>query len=145
MKVEQLNVKLERNEPGNLARITGILAEEGMNILALSIADGGSGPGILRMIVNDAPHARDALNAQGFSSDIDLVVVVATPDKPGGLAQVLSFIAREGFNIEYLYAFSHRSGEAGVNIFSFDRADEAITSLNKGGFRVLTIEEVLAL
>jgi len=145
MKVEQLTVKLDRNEPGHLARITGILAEEGMNILALSIAGTEAGPGILRMIVNDALRARDALRDQGFDSNIDLVVVVATPDKPGGLAQVLDFIAREGFNIEYLYAFSHRSGEAGVNIFSFDRADEAITSLNKGGFRVLAIEEVLAL
>ena len=144
MKVEQLTVKLPRNEPGNLARITGILAEEGINILALSIAEAEAG-GVLRMIVNDAAHACDVLRDQGFATGIELVVVVAAPDKPGGLAQVLNFIAREGFNIEYLYAFSHRSGEAGVNIFSFEHADEAITRLNKEGFRILTIEEVLAL
>ncbi len=105
MKVEQLTIRLDKNEPGSLALIAATLAEEGMNILSLSLSGPEVGIGVLRVIVNDAPRAGAALQEKGFLTSIDHVVVVATPDKPGGLAHALDYIAREGFNIEYLYAF----------------------------------------
>ena len=51
MKVEQLSIFLE-NKAGRLAQVTKTLAEAGINIRALSLAD-TSDFGILRLIVND--------------------------------------------------------------------------------------------
>ena len=51
MKVEQLSIFLE-NKAGRLAEVTKTLAQAGINIRALSLAD-TSDFGILRLIVND--------------------------------------------------------------------------------------------
>mgnify|MGYP002538445243 CR=1 FL=1 len=55
MKVEQLSIFLE-NKAGRLAQVTKTLAEAGINIRALSLAD-TSDFGILRLIVNDTERS----------------------------------------------------------------------------------------
>ena len=59
MKVEQIAVFLE-NKAGRLAEITGVLAENGINIRAMSLADTADF-WILRLIVNDTGNARQIL------------------------------------------------------------------------------------
>ena len=63
MKVDQLSIFLE-NRAGRLAEVTRTLAESGVNIRALSLAD-TSDFGILRLIVSDYDLAKAAL--KGFS------------------------------------------------------------------------------
>ena len=65
MKVDQLSIFLE-NRAGRLAEVTRILAESGVNIRALSLAD-TSDFGILRLIVNDFEKAKENLKAGGFT------------------------------------------------------------------------------
>ena len=62
MKVEQLSIFLE-NKAGRLAQVTKTLAEAGINIRALSLAD-TSDFGILRLIVNDTGkhHERSGIH-----------------------------------------------------------------------------------
>lgn len=55
MKVKQISVFLE-NKYGRLAAVTRLLADHGINIRALSIAD-TSDFGILRLIVNQPEKA----------------------------------------------------------------------------------------
>jgi len=59
MKADQLSVFLE-NRAGRLAEVTKALADAGINIRALSLAD-TSDFGILRLIVSDFEKARAAL------------------------------------------------------------------------------------
>ena len=59
MQVEQIAVFLE-NKSGRLAEITSILAENDINIRALSVADTADF-GILRLIVNDVTKAQAVL------------------------------------------------------------------------------------
>ena len=63
MKVEQISVFLE-NRAGRLAEVTRTLAENNVNIRALSLAD-TSDFGILRLIVTDNEKAKEALKAKG--------------------------------------------------------------------------------
>lgn len=65
MKAEQLSVFLE-NRAGRLAEVIHSLAEAGINIRALSLAD-TSDFGILRMIVCDQEKARTILKDKGFT------------------------------------------------------------------------------
>lgn len=143
MKVEQIAIFLENRE-GRLAEITNVLAENGINIRAMSLADTADF-GILRLIVNDTEKAKQILKENGFMVGKTEVLVIEVPDKPGGLAGALNVIRDAGLNIEYMYAFSQRSGESGLIIFRFEDIDAAIATFKKANFRILTGEEVYAI
>lgn len=143
MKVEQIAIFLE-NKAGRMADITAILAQNGINIRAMSLADTADF-GILRLIVNDTARARQILKENGFTVGSTQVVVAEVEDKPGGLARVLQVIKECELNIEYMYAFTQKSGETGLIIFRFDELDRAIDQLVKSGVRLLSGDEVYAI
>jgi hypothetical protein len=64
MKVEQLSIFLE-NKSGRLLDVTRTLADAGVNIRALSIAD-TSDFGILRIITDNNPKAMESLKEKGL-------------------------------------------------------------------------------
>ncbi len=143
MKVEQIAIFLE-NKSGRMADITAILAQNGINIRAMSLADTADF-GILRLIVNDTDKARTVLKDSGFTVGTTEVLVTEVGDKPGGLAHVLEVIKDADLNIEYMYAFTQKSGETGLIIFRFDELDRAIDILAKANIRLLSGEEVYAI
>ena len=143
MKVKQIAVFLE-NKSGRMAEITGVLAQHGINIRAMSLADTADF-GILRLIVNDTESARQILKDNGFTVGTTEVLVIEVMDKPGGLAGVLQIISENQLNIEYMYAFTQKSGDTGLIIFRFDEIDKAMDTLKKAGCRLLTDEEVYAI
>lgn len=143
MRVEQIAVFLE-NKSGRLAEITGVLADNNINIRALSVADTADF-GILRLIVDKVEDAKKALKENGFTVGKTNVIAVEVPDRTGGLATVLKTAEAEGLNVEYMYAFVNKSGENAVLIFRFDDMDKAIDALQKAQFTILSGEQVCAL
>ncbi len=143
MRVEQIAVFME-NKSGKLAEITSILAENNINIRALSVADTADF-GILRLIVDDVEKAKKVLKSEGFTVGITNVLAVEVPDKTGGLASVLKAINNEGLNVEYMYAFVNKTGENAVLIFRFEDMDKAIDSLQKEGFTLLSSKVICSL
>ena len=140
MRVEQIAVFLE-NKSGRLAEITAILAENDINIRALSVADTADF-GILRLIVDKVTEAEKALRDNGFTVGKTTVIAVEVPDRTGGLATVLKCIEKEKLNVEYMYAFVNKTGENAVLIFRFDEMDKAIQSLQENGFTILESSQV---
>jgi len=143
MRVEQIAVFLE-NKSGRLAEITEILAQSGINIRALSVADTADF-GILRLIVNKVDSALKVLKDNGFTVGKTNVLAVEVPDQAGGLAGVLKTVEAEGLNVEYMYAFVNKSGEKAVLIFRFDDMDKAVNSLQQAGLTLLSGEQVCSL
>jgi hypothetical protein len=143
MKVEQISIFLE-NKSGRLAEVTGVLAREGINIRALSLADTADF-GILRLIVNDTEKAKNVLKENGFTVGKTEVIAIVVPDRPGGLAGILDSLRGEEINVEYMYAFVQKSGEDAIIIFRFDEVDKAIGVLQGAGVKILKGEEVCAL
>jgi hypothetical protein len=143
MRVEQIAVFLE-NKSGRLAEITAVLADNGINIRALSVADTADF-GILRLIVDKVELAKKVLKDSGFTVGKTNVLAVEVPDRTGGLAMVLKTIEKAGINVEYMYAFVNKSGENAVLIFRFEDMDKAIASLQAAGFTMLTGEQICAL
>lgn len=143
MKVNQLSVFIE-NKSGRLADVTRSLADAGINIRALSIAD-TIDYGLLRLIVNDPAAARNALADAGFTVALTEVLAIEVPDSPGGLANIIEILAQAGINLEYMYAFVGTSGENAIVIFRIEKTDEAITILQQKGVRILTGEELHSL
>lgn len=135
MKSEQLSVFLE-NRAGRLAEVTRTLAEAGVNIRALSLAD-TSDFGILRLIVCNHEKAQTVLKEKGFTLGRTYVVAVEVPDQPGGLDAILQLMAANNINVEYMYAFAQGATDNAVMIFRFDKVDAAIDILQGNGFSIL--------
>jgi hypothetical protein len=140
MKLKQLSVFLE-NKPGRLREACGILAENNINLLTLSLADTEQF-GILRLIVDDHDGAKTAVEENGFVSKITEVIAVEVKDEPGGLNNVLKVEEEAGISVEYMYAFTIKSGENAVLLFRFDNMDKAIDALQQADFKVLSSKEL---
>lgn len=141
--VKQISVFLE-NKSGRLAEITRIIGEAGVNIRALSVAD-TSDFGVLRFIASDTDKALDALKAAGFTATATRVIAAEAPDKPGGLAILLDVLSSNGVNVEYLYAFFHKSGENAVVILRVEDKEKTLDLFGKHGIKVLTPEQVYSI
>ncbi|HLW10580.1 MAG TPA: ACT domain-containing protein [Fermentimonas sp.] len=107
MHIKQLSVFLE-DRSGRLTELTRILAENDVNITALSVAETADF-GIVRMVVGRPELAKKALEKGGFSIGLTDVVCVNMPDEPGSLYRILQIMTDEGINVDYMYAFSNNN------------------------------------
>lgn len=118
--IHQISIFLE-NRAGSLSEITRILAESGVNLRALSIAETAD-YGVLRIIADDTEKATAILLEKGCILSKTPVFVVAVPDEPAGLSKVLELLAEKNVDIEYMYSlFTHQNGKA---FMVFRLADE---------------------
>jgi hypothetical protein len=140
MKVKQISIFLE-NKKGRLYEALKVLAEGGINIRALAIAD-TSDFGILRLIVNDPEKAKSAFENAGFTVKITPVLAVEVDDRPGGLAEVLKYLYDADINVEYTYAFVEKSGEKAVVVLRTNNLDKTISLLKEKGITLLSEGEV---
>ena len=140
MNILQISVFLE-NRAGQLAEITRLLAQEGVDLRALSIAETAD-YGVLRMIVDQAPKAKTILLDSGYIMSVTPVLAVAVPDAPGGVASVLALLAEGKIDIEYMYSlFTHVDGKA---YMVFRVSDEARFKalLDSHGIQTCSAEEL---
>ncbi len=141
MTVKQLSVFAE-NRPGRLSAISGLLAENDINIRAMSVAD-TKDFGILRLIVNDPDKAQQVLKAANCAVTIANVLAIQLPDKPGGLAGAMKVLYDNNVSVEYMYSafVSEKSAEAYLIL----RADsnEAAEQALEGKYTLLSQEELL--
>ena len=140
MKIKQLSLFLE-NAPGHLISPCAVLAEAGINILTLTLAD-TQGFGILRLILREWEQAQQLLEKSGFVVKVTDVVAVQVEDRPGGLRKLLQIVEQSGVNIEYMYAYTLRTGGKAVMVFRLDNTDQGIAALLTGGARVLSAAEL---
>lgn len=138
--VPQLSVFLQ-NKSGKIAAITRALSDHQIDIRALSIAD-TTDFGILRMLVSDIQKAKQVLTGQNCILSVNDVVVVAVPDRTGGLAEVLSLLAEAKVDIEYMYSLIGREDNMADMVFRV--SDEATfrTVLQQHGLQTITADQL---
>jgi hypothetical protein len=118
MVIKQISIFLE-NVSGRLAEVTKILAKEGINLRAMTIADTADF-GILRIVADNPDAALKALTTGGFTAKVTDVLAVEVADKPGGLAAVMEIFQQNHVNIEYLYVSLERNKDKAVVIFKVE-------------------------
>ncbi len=143
MYIKQLSVFVE-NKSGRLAEITSIIANAGVDIRALSIAD-TTDFGILRLVVDKPYEAEAALKNAGLTVSLTDVIAVGIPDRPGGFAETMTAIADKDVGVEYMYAFISREHDRAYLIMRVLDNEKALSALNAHGCDVLDENSVYEL
>lgn len=143
MTVKQLSIFVE-NKSGRMAEITEKIAEAGIDIRALSIAD-TTDFGILRLIVDKPEEALEALKGKGLTVSLTDVIAVQIDDKPGGFAKAVRILSDAGMDVEYMYAFICRQHGKACVIVRVSDNDKAVVTLEAGGIGMLSQEEIYSM
>jgi len=134
MGIKQISVFLE-NTTGRLGEVTKTLANAGINLRAISIADTAEF-GILRIIADKTDNAFDTLNSAGFTTRQTDVVAIEIDDTPGSLAKLMELFQRSQVNIEYLYASLEGQVGKAVVIFKLRDHEKGMKILSDNGIKM---------
>lgn len=139
MFAKQLTVFIE-NRTGRLSEVLGVLKNNGVNILSLSLAD-TTEFGLLRLIVDNPAKGKEKLNENGFSSLLSDVSIIKIPHKVGSLQELLRAIDEGGVNIEYMYGLSVEANEAYVVLKASD-VQKIDTILAENNIQTVSCEQI---
>ncbi len=122
-----------KNVPGELAKLSSLLAKHGINIDAIAIQDASSYVqeifkargkslkriasaasynsmrkdsaqfALIRLLVNDSDKTTDLLSKNDYIFDTIPVIALELKNRPGELAKIASRFGEEGINIAYVY------------------------------------------
>ena len=140
MTIKQLTVFVQ-NSKGTIVSVTDILAKNGVNIRALSIAE-TKDFGILRLIVNDNELAIKLLEEKGYLIKAIDVIGVKIGDEPGELTSALSVLDKANINVEYLYAFMARTEKHAYVVLRVEDNSLAQTALVNAGFKLVSEQDI---
>jgi hypothetical protein len=140
MYTKQVSIFVE-NEKGRFADVTKLLADEGINIRALSLGEMVDF-GVLRLIVDDRNRCLHILKAHDFTVQETDVIAVEIDDRPGGLHCVIEVLDRGGISIEYMYAFLEKNDKNAIVVFKVDDPSKAVAMLEKGGIPILPEDKI---
>ena len=118
------------NRPGSLGRVCRVLAERGVNIMALQSIPSQST--ILVCIVPDNPiAAASVLDEEGIIYAESEVAQVSLPNRPGELARAASQLGEADININYAYCGFEPSTNAPLIIFGVTEVSRAAAILDQ--------------
>lgn len=141
MSIKQISVFVE-NRPGALYAMTSVLAQNKIDMRALSLAE-TKDFGIVRIIVNNVYAAATVLKDAGYVHSVTPVVGAAIPDTPGGLNKVLQVLTNAKVNVEYMYAFlGGKNSEHAYMIFRVEDDAKAAAALAERGIKTVEQEEI---
>ena len=133
MITKQLSIFVE-NKTGKLAQVTGMIADLGVNIHALSIAD-TTDFGILRVMVDNAEYVADELRSNMLTVSTGDVICIDLENRPGGLTEALKVLYTSGISVEYVYGFSSPStADLARVVLRVDDPKKADAKLKENGF-----------
>ena len=143
MFIKQLSVFVE-NKSGRLAEITKKIADAGIDIRALSIAD-TTDFGILRMVVDKPDEAEKTLRGAGLMVSLTDVIAVGIDDKPGGFTNAMTVLAEKNISVEYMYAFVARDVARAYLIMRVQDSENAAKALTDSGLEILSGDKVYSI
>jgi hypothetical protein len=101
MTLKQFDVGIQ-NKPGEIARITEIMAKKAVNIRGIATEMSTERP-MVHIITDDDVTAHNALKAAGVEFSEKEIIMLAILDKPGELHKITKKLERGGVNIESLF------------------------------------------
>ncbi len=130
------------NKPGQTATITKLLADAGVNICWVTIANSGSF-GVMKFLVDQRDPAVRALKDKGLMVSLLEVLAVEVTDKPGALQAVADLLGRSNINLDNCSGFV--ANNRAILVIEVHELTQARAILEKQGLHLLSQEEMLGL
>jgi hypothetical protein len=118
------------NKPNILAQVCQQLADDRVNILALSMMD-ASEHGVLRLVVEDAERARRSLDALNVPRTETAVLLASLPNRPGAMADVVERLASNHIGVSYAYCTAGAAGGQTLGVFRVSDFKKAVQVLEE--------------
>ncbi|MDR3237463.1 MAG: ACT domain-containing protein [Spirochaetia bacterium] len=141
MNVTQVSIFIE-NKPGHLQKVLKTLADSGINIISLTIAE-SKDFGVLRLIVNNPSKALESLTENHILCSSTDVLAIEIGNEPGSLYRAIDSFSKMNLNIEYMYAFSQRVNNNAVMIFRFDDIEAAKKALSETKHKIIKNTDIV--
>lgn len=141
--IRQISVFLD-NRPGALAKMARMLADNGINLRALSLAETRDF-GTVRIIVLDPDKCAQALQKADYHYIETDVLAIEVADRPGGMADVLEIINAEHMNVEYIYSMVRTRADLAIVVLRVNEPFKAVHALEHSGVKMLTLKDIAAL
>lgn len=142
--VKQISIVLD-NHPGRLMEVAGVLAENNININAITVSE-SSDYAIVRIIVDNVLWTASVLKRAGFIASFTDVIAMEVPNVPGGLISVLKVMKGAGINIEYMYAVQdNKNPDNTCMVFKVSDIASAEYTLQAAGIKLLSQGELAEL
>jgi hypothetical protein len=149
------------NAPGELAKLTAMLEEAGMNIDALTIQDASeyvqtlfkargkslkrvasaasygsmkkdsADYALIRLLAENTDKVIDLLSQKGYLFDILPVIALEIANQPGSLAEMARKFGEEGININYVYGSAMADSQKALFVFSPEDIEMAARIFNE--------------
>ncbi|MCF0241846.1 MAG: amino acid-binding protein [Treponema sp.] len=140
MTIRQLSVFIE-NTPKSLCALTKTMADNKVNMRAISLAD-TSDFGIIRVIVDDPDSVKAVLKENDYVSTITDVLLVEIPDTTGSLNKILTLMAENDRNVEYMYGFTGKKSNSAYMVMRFTDTAKAAEILKANGINLVSEKEL---
>ncbi len=132
MTIQELSLRLP-NRPGQLAGVLRRLAEQRINIAAVSV-DSTRAQGHVRLVVSDPVRALEILRDAEFRVETRELITVSLEDRPGSLLQALDILAKGRVNILSITLLVTREHARVLVALSVNDLPKAHRLLMQGGF-----------
>ncbi len=139
MAIRQISVFVE-NQKGKLYETLKVIAGEGINIRALSVADTNDF-GVLRLITSDTDKTREVLS-EDCVVNTTTVIAAKLEDRVGALCDVIHILALADINIEYVYAFTASEDFGAYVVIRVDDVEKAEQALIKENVPILCEDDI---
>ncbi|MGA8303774.1 MAG: ACT domain-containing protein [Thermoplasmata archaeon] len=132
MSLREISLSLP-NRPGTLAGVARTLAQERINVAAISV-DSTPAKGRVRLIVSDPQRALRVLSAAGYHAESREMLAVRLEDRAGSFLRVLEMLASEKVNLQSVAILIAREGNQPLVALSTNELARARKILRHGGF-----------
>jgi len=121
MTIHQLSIFIE-NRSGTLIKVLKVLKEQGIQIIASTIADTAE-YGIYRLICSEPLRAFEELKKAGVAVALSDVLALELDNEPGRAADAVEAFSSAGINIIYMYTFLLKG--KGIMVFRTENREKA--------------------
>ena len=126
---KQLSVFMP-NRPGVLARTCAVLAENGINIMAMAVHD-TIDDAVVRFLVSSPTKALLILEQEELYVMEHKVVDVEIKNTSGEICRIAQSLAEADINIQYLYCTATASQESGCLVIKTDNLERTEEILSR--------------
>jgi hypothetical protein len=142
MSTVKLVAVFSENKPGQLERVTQLLAGSGINIQWVTIATSETF-GVIKLLVDRCDAAFNLLKENGFTVSLIEVLAVEVQDQPGGLHTVAEALLRHHINMQNASGFV--SNNRAVLLIEVKDLEQAKAAAVTAKLHLLSPEETLRL